>query len=107
MGFQGKIKSDGTLERCKSRLVAKEYNQKFGVDYAETFSPVVKMNIVRTLLALAASKHWTLHHLDVNNACLHRNLEEEVYIEVPEEVPNPHHYVCLLKKSLYGLKQAS
>ena len=98
----------GGKKRYKDRLVVKGFSQKKGIDFDEIFSPVVKMNSIRTILSLVAIEYLHLEQLDVKMAFLHGDLEEEIYMQQPQgyEVKGKENLVCRLKKSLYGLKQA-
>ncbi|GAB2277530.1 hypothetical protein Dimus_039233 [Dionaea muscipula] len=106
--YKTKLKADGTLERLKARLVAKGYHQVDGLDFIETYSPVVKPGTIRLVLSLAVVRGWPIRYLDVKNVFLHGHLTEQVYMDQPpgfEDPVNPTH-VCLLHRALYGLKQA-
>jgi hypothetical protein len=95
--------------RFRARVVAKGFTQIFGLDYDETFSPVARFESLRLILALAALEDWEIHQMDVKSAFLNGLLDEEIYMEQPEGFVDPDHpdKVCLLKKAIYGLKQAS
>lgn len=101
-----KVKPDGSLDRYKGRLVARGFSQTHGVDYHETYSPVVRYESIRTILSLAASTDMEICQFDVKTAFLYGDLHEEVYMTQPEGYEDGTDNVCLLKKSLYGLKQA-
>ena len=103
-----RIKYDkyGNVERYKAHLVICGYSQKEGIDYQETFSPVVRFDSIRSILSIAAKQNMTLEQFDVTTAFLYANLDEEIYMLQPPGFEDGSSRVCMLKKSLYGLKQA-
>ena len=106
--FTIKYNSNGKVDRYKVRLVAQGFTQTQGLDYEETFAPVVKLNSIHVLLSLAVNLDWRVHQLDIKNAFLNGEFEEEVYMRIPLgfERKYTRGKVCRLKKSLYGLKQS-
>jgi hypothetical protein len=100
------LNEDGQVTRNKARLICKRYTQIKGIDFEKTFAPVARMEEIRLLLAYACSKNVKVYQMDEKSSFLNGELEEEVYIEQPEEFQLSENtdYVCKLKKSLYGLK---
>jgi len=106
--FIVKYKSDGKIDRYKTRLVTQGFTQTQDLDYEETFALVVKLNSIWVILSLAVNLDWKLHQLDIKNAFLNGELEKEIYIRIPPgfEREDTRGKVCRLKKSLYGLEQS-
>ncbi|XP_019058891.1 PREDICTED: uncharacterized protein LOC109116981 [Tarenaya hassleriana] len=106
--YKIKYRSNGDIERHKARLVAQGYTQTYGENYTDTFAPVAKLPTVRVILSLATNFDWSLWQMDVKNAFLQGDLDEEIYMVPPpgyREKLGPNK-VCKLRKSLYGLKQS-
>ena len=103
-----KYNPDGSIARYKARLVARGFSQAYGLDYHETFSPVARFSSIRVLFSIALDQSWLLHQLDVSNAFLYGDLDEQVFMEQsPGYVAQVESSeVCLLKKAIYGLKQS-
>lgn len=97
-----------TRTRLKARLVARGLEQQHGIDYNDTFAPVVRWSTLRTIIAIAAAAGWFISHMDVVTAFLNGNLQEVIYMQQPPgfERKGLEHLVCKLYKSIYGLKQS-
>lgn len=106
--FKTKYKADGSIERRKARLVARGFQQTTGLDFEETFSPVIKASTVRIILSIAVHLNWDIRQLDINNVFLNGHLKETVFMFQPEGYVDPAkpNHICKLSKAIYGLKQA-
>nr|GEX16135.1 retrotransposon protein, putative, Ty1-copia subclass [Tanacetum cinerariifolium] len=107
--FKKKTDMDGNVHTYKAHLVEKGYTQTPGIDYEETFSPVADIKAIKILIAIAAYYDYEIWQMDVKTSFLNRYLNKEVYMEQPDGFVNPKYLnrVCKLKRSIYGLKQAS
>jgi len=105
-GCTVKTRAYGSIEHYKARLVAQGFTQEYGIDYQETFALVARMTSVRILLVITTAKSWCLHQMDVKNAFLNGELQEEVYMHPPSGMELPPRMVLRLLKALYGLKQS-
>lgn len=106
--FKIKRNTDRTINKFKSRLVAKQYVQELGIDIDEVFALVAWIETIRLLIGLAVAGGWEIHYLDVKTAFLHRELNEDVYVSQPEyfKKKGEEHKIFKLSKALYGLWQA-
>lgn len=105
--FRIKYKKDGTVERFKTRLVTRGFQQTAGVDFFDTFSPVIKPTTLRVMFSITITKQRSIQQVDINNAFLHGSLKETVFIDQPEGFQDSSKpgLVCKLHKAVYGLKQ--
>lgn len=106
--YEIKYTSNSDIDKYKARLVAKGYSQVHGVDYIETFSPVIKHDSIRVIFAIAVVLRMHMRQFDIEIAYLNSELTTRIYMRQPEGYIDPKFpsYVCLLLKSLYGLKQS-
>jgi hypothetical protein len=104
--FKYKRGISGTIIRHKARWVVRGYEQKLGIDYADTFASVVKPMSYKSLFAIAAALDLEIEQMDVKTAFLYGTLDEDIYVEQPHGFDDGTTKVCKLNKALYGLKQS-
>ena len=103
--YKIKTKVNAFVEWYKACLVAKGFTQEYGIDFEETFAPVASLTYVRCIIVVAAIRCWPFYQMDVKNAFLNRDLQEEVYMQPPPGYTYLGHQVCRLHRALYGFKQ--
>lgn len=104
--FSIKRNNEGELERYKARLVARGFEQRYGIDYGETFPSIASIESVKAPLAISAANRWAITQFDISTAFLNGRVEEMIYIEPPSDVELQANKCLRLEKALYGLKQA-
>jgi hypothetical protein len=104
--YKVKTRFDGSLERYKTHLVARGFQQEEDRDYDEIFAPVAHMTIIHTLLVVASVREWSISQLDIKNVFLNGELHEDIYMRPPPGYSVPENVVCHLHRSLYDIKQA-
>ncbi len=105
--YRTKFVADGSVDKHKARLVSKGFSQLPSIDYIETFALVTKMNSIHLTLAIVIAHGWVVHHMDVKGPFFNGDLHKEIYMEQPQGFMQDSTIVFRLKKSIYGLKQAS
>nr|GEY88485.1 calcineurin B-like protein 4 [Tanacetum cinerariifolium] len=105
--FKKKRKADGTVDKYKARLGIKEFRQREGLDYFDTYLLVTQIALIRMILVIAAFRNLEVHRMDVKKAFLNGDLEEEIHMNQPEGfmAPGIESKVCRLVKSLYDLRK--
>lgn len=104
--FKTKFNNDGEIIKHKARLVAKGYTQRYGLDYDQTYAPVVRYSTIRFLVAVAAKQSLNIHQMDAVSAFLQGDIFEKIYLDQPEGMEDGTGRVCKLNRAIYGLKQA-
>jgi hypothetical protein len=103
--YKIKLATDGSVDKFKARFVAKGFPQKEGIDFSETFAPVVRYSSIRAVVSIVAELGWQIHQMDVKTTFLNGLIEEEIYIEQPEgfEGHSKASHICRLRRALYGI----
>ena len=104
--FACKSDSEGNITKWKARLVARGFNQKYGIDFELTFSPILNIDCLKLIFSLSAKFHWPIHQLDIKAAYLNADLDKDIYTTIPPGDTNFGRGYWKLNKALYGLKQS-